>query len=116
MNRKERRKSKEQFREPVYNLKKSQIDQMLAEERRRAKEFAIEEAFLLMVAIPVKVMHDQYGWKTKKRLPEFAEAITDEYQRFADGEMTAEQYRQFVYETCGLMFKRNDEDGRETQN
>ncbi len=109
MNRKLRRKTKESGKEPVYTLKKSQIDQIISIAKKEERERAIEEAFLLMVAIPVKVMYDKYGWRLRKRLPEFAEAITDEYQSFSDGEITAEDYRQFVYEQCGLMFKRAED-------
>lgn len=75
----------------------------MAEAKSRQK--AIDDAFLLMVGIPVKVMHDKYGWRLRKRLPELAEAIIDEYQRFSDGEMTAEQYREFVFENCGMKFE-----------
>lgn len=75
----------------------------MAEAKSRQK--AIDDAFLLMVGIPVKVMHDKYGWRLRKRLPELAEAIIDEYQRFSDGEMTAEQYRDFVFENCGMKFE-----------
>ena len=75
----------------------------MAEAKSRQK--AIDDAFILMVGIPVKVMHDKYGWRLRKRLPELAEAIIDEYQRFSDGEMTAEQYREFVFENCGMKFE-----------
>lgn len=110
MNRKQRRKAKTiSVNDPAFTLKKSDIDRMILKARNDAKEEAIEEAFILMMAIPVKVMHDRYGWRMKKRLPELAEAITDEFQRFSEGEMTAEQYRQFVFENCGLMFKRSED-------
>lgn len=62
---------------------------------------------VLLLAIPIKVMHEKYGWGS--RLLELAEALTDEYQRFADGEMTLEEYSEYVYEHVGMKFKVNDE-------
>lgn len=93
---------KRKKKEPVYMWTERQVREMAA---RQSREKAIDEAFLLMVAIPVKVMHDKYGWRLRKRLPALADAIIDEYQRFSDGEMTAEEYQQFVFENCGMMFK-----------
>lgn len=93
---------KKRKKEPVYMWTERQVREM-AEAKSRQK--AIDDAFLLMVGIPVKVMHDKYGWRLRKRLPELAEAIIDEYQRFSDGEMTAEQYREFVFENCGMKFE-----------
>ena len=93
---------KKRKKEPVYMWTERQVREM-AEAKSRQK--AIDDAFLLMVGIPVKVMHDKYGWRLRKRLPELAEAIIDEYQRFSDGEMTAEQYRDFVFENCGMKFE-----------
>ena len=58
-------------------------------------------------AIPTKVMHEKYGWGMK-RLADFAEAIADEYQNFADGELSAEDYREFVFQECGIKFTANE--------
>ena len=106
MNRAERRKYKKQglevSKEPTYNLKQQDIDRIRSE--------ALGQAFVLMLAIPVKVMHDEFGWGLKKRLPELGEAIIDEYERFENGEMTMEEYQDLVFEYCGMKFQYNKEE------
>lgn len=74
-------------------------------ERRKIKEEAVDQAMVLLFALPVKVLHDEYGWGTRKRLPEFADALTREYQRFSDGDYTAQQYMDFVSAACGIRFE-----------
>lgn len=69
---------------------------------RKMKNDAVNEALMLLTAIPIKVLHDQYGWGAQKRLPEFAEAMMKEYQDFATGKMTLNQYKRYVYKMCGL--------------
>ena len=110
MNRAERRKrAKLGFpvsNEPVYNVKHSDF----VKQKEQAKTEAVDTAMVLLFAIPIKVMHEKYGWGMKSRLPGLADALTDEYQRFADGEMTLQEYSEYVYETVGIKFKVNDED------
>lgn len=110
MNRAERRRRAKQglpvVKEPVLNMKASDITRM----KEEASSLAVDTAMVLLLALPVKVMHDKYGWRSKKRLPEFAEALTDEYQKFAEGEMSLEEYEQLVYDCCGIKFQRNKED------
>lgn len=110
MNRAQRRAAKKnkQFvqRDPVYNLKESDLSSI----KNKATRQAIDTAMTLLLSIPVKVMHDKYGWGMKKRLPELAEALIDEYQEFADGNMSLEEYQEMVYEYCGVKFQKNTED------
>lgn len=110
MNRAQRRAAKKnkQFvqRDPVYNVKESDLSNM----KSKATEQAVDMAMILLLSIPVKVMHDKYGWGMKKRLPKLAEALIDEYQEFADGNMTLEEYQEMVYEYCGMKFEKNTED------
>lgn len=122
MNRKERRKKKLTEKDPVYLMKPGMISsaaraeylkakrEELEKAYQRGKEEAIDEAFLLMIAIPIKVLHDFYGWRSSKRLPEFSEQIIDEYQKFSDGEMTVHEYKQFVFEQCGIKFELAEDD------
>ena len=111
MNRAERRKQAKLtgspiVRDPIISMKKSDISRIKQEATQKATDIAIS----LLLSIPIKVMYEKYGWGTKKRLPELAEALTDEYQRFADGEMTLEEYREMVFEYCGVKFKSEQED------
>lgn len=109
MNRAERRKRAKLGlpvrKEPVYNMKLSDFEK----QKKEATSKAVDTAMVLLLAIPIKVMHEKYGWGMKSRLPKLAEALTDEYQRFADGEMTLEEYSEYVYEHVGMKFKVNDE-------
>lgn len=109
MNRAERRKRQKMglpvAKEPVYTMKQSDI----AKIKRESTDTAVDTVMVMLLAIPIKVMHDKYGWRMKKRLPELAEAIIDEYQRFSDGEMSLEEYQEMVYEWCGLKFQKNEE-------
>lgn len=110
MNRAERRRRAKQGlpveNEPVLNMKVSDINRI----KEEANSMAVDTAMVLLLAIPIKVMHDKYGWRVKKRLPELSDALIDEYQNFADGDMTLEQYQQLVYDYCGLKFQINKED------
>lgn len=106
MNRKQRReqqKGKQVIqKEPVYSLKKSDIEAIKA----KAREEATDDALILLFALPIKLLHDEYGWGIQKRLPEFGEKLTDAYQEFADGEMSLKQYADLVYEYTGIKFER----------
>lgn len=110
MNRAERRRRQKQGlpvkKEPVLNMKASDIARM----KEEASSMAVDTAITLLLAIPIKVMHDKYGWRMRKRLPELSDALIDEYQCFADGDMTLEEYQQLVYDYCGVKFQRNEED------
>lgn len=111
MNRAERRKQAKVtgspiVRDPMISMKKSDIDRI----KQEAAEKAIDTAITLLLSIPIKVMYEKYGWGMKKRLPELAEALTDEYQRFSDGEMTLEEYQEMVFEYCGVKFRKTEED------
>ena len=105
MNRAERRKRAKLglpvVNEPVINVKKSDITRMRQE--------AIDTAMVLLLSIPIKVMHDKYGWGMRKRLPELSDALIDEYQAFVEGDMTLEEYRELVYKYCGVKFQENKE-------
>ena|SRR3712207_2471683 len=109
MNRAQRRKAKRQglivTNDPIYNIKQSDINKI----KRDSTNDAIDAAMILLLSIPIKVMHDKYGWGIKKRLPELSEALIDEYQSFTDGEMTLQEYQQLVYEYCGIRFERNED-------
>lgn len=86
-------------KDPIISIKKSDID--------RIKREATETAMVLLLSVPIKVMHEQFGWGMKKRLPRLSDALIDEYQAFSDGDMTLEEYQNMVYEYCGVKFQKN---------
>jgi len=107
MNRAERRRQAKLTgssvaKDPIISMKKSDID--------RIKREAAETAMVLLLSIPIKVMHEQFGWGMKKRLPRLSDALIDEYQAFSDGDMTLEEYQNMVYEYCGVKFQKNKEE------
>lgn len=103
MNRAERRRqAKTALKDPVIMMKKSDID--------RIKHEATEQAMILLLSIPVKVMHEKFGWGSRKRLPRLSDALIDEYQMFADGDMSLQEYQDMVYELCDVKFQQNKED------
>lgn len=108
MNRAERRRLAKQGakKEPVYNLKSGDIQKIKNDTTTKA----VDIAFSMLLAIPIKVMHDKYGWRMRKRLPELSDALIDEYQRFCDGEQTLQEYQDMVFEQCGVKFMKNNEE------
>ena len=106
MNRAERRKYKKMGlpapKETVFNLKQKDIDEIRSD--------ALKEAFVLMLAIPVKVMHDEFGWGMKSRLPKLGESIIEEYERFDNGDMTIEEYQDLVFQYCGMKFQTKEQE------
>ena len=88
MNRAERRKRQKQglpiVKEPVLNIKASDIQQI----KKDAINSTANTAFFLMLAIPVMVIHDKYPKIMKKvvdgksREERFADLCIDLYQSF----------------------------------
>lgn len=100
MNRAERRrlKKEQEKKEPVYNIKQSNLKQMKSE----ATNEAVSVAFKLMIGIPTMVLHDKYGWGGKKRLPEFAEHVLDLYDSFDKGFITLDDIEKCIEDETGV--------------
>ena len=75
MNRAERRRLGVKNKETVINIKRADIEQI----KRDASRESIEVAFKLMLAIPVKVLSENYGKITKLNV-----AGKSREERFAD--------------------------------
>jgi hypothetical protein len=112
VNREERRKNKIRKKEPVFVLKKSELEQKLQESYQKGYENgrkvnisdAVNSVFTMLLGIPCKVLKEKYGWGLKKRLPEFAEYVLAEYDAFEGSPETLEELQEFIYEQTGLMF------------
>ena len=106
MNRAERRRLEKQgktvWKEPVLSMRASDLERIKSE----AREEAVDTAMVLLLGIPIKVLRDKYGWGMKKRLPEFAEAFLEVYSDFSEGDMTLEEFRELIYEECGIKFQK----------
>ncbi len=88
----------------TYTLRQSDIIRI----KEEAKQEAVDAAIILLLSLPVKVLHDNFGFGARKRLPQFAELLTDEYHKFTEGEMTLEDYQNFIYEKIGIKFERTE--------
>ena len=92
----------------TYNLNVQQIEEI----KKKAMNEALHHAMVLMFALPVLVLHEKYGWGSKKRLPEFAEYLTDYYEEFNEGVWTVEEYEQMVLDYTGIGFNVTPESER----
>ena len=92
----------------TYNLNVQQIEEI----KRKATDEALHRAMAMLFAIPVLVLREQYGWGSKKRLPEFAEHLTDYYEEFANGQWTVEEYEKMVLDYTGIGFQVTPESER----
>ena len=88
----------------------------LKENEMKIKREACSQAFVLLIGIPLMILHDEYGWRSRKRLPEFGQHICDYYQEFDDSEMTIEEYRQFLTDYVGWGFELDTESEEEQEN
>jgi hypothetical protein len=99
------RKKIERYKDPVYTVHKSEIERIRKDAYDAGIEAGVRDGFALMFCMPLMVLYSRYGWKRRKRLPAFAEAVLDEFRKFQEGDMTAEEYQKFVYENCGMKFE-----------
>ena len=77
-----------------------------ADDWQRMKAEAVQEAVLafseLILAMPMKVMREQYGWGAKKRLPELAELLAQEFETLNSDDMNPAEYVQKAGAICGI--------------
>ena len=108
MNRAERRRLAKQGKvvekEPVINIKQSDIDKMKME----SAEQAAEMAFFFMLAIPTMVIHDHFGDLMKKegREQKFVKWCLNTYECYGQGLVTIEELQQCLYEEAGLRMEK----------
>lgn len=108
MNRSERRKNGIKGKEPVINIKVSDIEKMKADAVREASNLT----FKLMLSIPVMVLHDNYGKLNrlnvdgKTREERFAEMILDLYDSFDKGYVTMDDLMNCLKEETGMTFEK----------
>lgn len=103
MNRKQRRKNKIPtgvLREAIYTLTKSDIDKI----KLQATEQAIEQSLTLLLAMPVKVLKEHYGF-SRKKLENFCAFISDEYDSLELSKKSLDECRQMLYEQAGVRFE-----------
>lgn len=109
MNRSERRKNKITEKDPVLCIKKSVFDQKMSEMYEKGRKVAtsevISKVFTLLLGLPCKVLYDHYGWRTKKRLPEFAQAVLDLWEEFDESAKSYEEMQEWIFRETGIKFE-----------
>lgn len=106
MNRAEMRRMKkaESKRQKTYVLTIDEIDKIRKDERDKVKELYLqkmdetsEEIILMMLAIPVNILVNDYWKKTAiKRIPKFVDDCMSLYQSFEAGAITMSEMIQVV--------------------
>lgn len=120
MNRAERRrtqKNQEKIRTATYNLTKEQLDILVQEQikneiskaRLEGKQEALDNAFILMLALPMKVLRDFY-WKKayKKKLPEFIDHVIEYYEKWLNGEVDMDILTEELWKYGGVRLIEGD--------
>lgn len=94
----------EKARKATYNITASQLDAM----ENRIKQECLNEAFQLLMAIPVKVLSEKFNDFTrvysngKSREERFAEALLEEFQEFQNGKIRVEDCLKLLKTKCGM--------------
>ena len=114
MNRAERRRIKREAVKEVtktYNLTEYQLKEVIREGvakeldfiKARTKQDAVNEALVLLFALPLKVLMEHY-WKKSyvKKLPEFTEKLLDLYEQWQLGKLEMEDLQRDLWEYGGI--------------
>ena len=101
MNRAERRRLQKKGipvkKEPVINIKYSDVQKMKDEAIKKAAD----TAFLLMLGLPVLVLRDNWGFGTV-RLERFIDQVIDMYEAFNEGYLTLDDIQKVIEEETGI--------------
>lgn len=102
MNRAEARRLKreEAKKKATYNLTREQIDKIKLD----AINEALDKAFTLMLALPIRVLQTSYPKIVKKetRLNNFMTEILKLYEAFNNGEIDLQELNDLIYNETGV--------------
>lgn len=87
--------------EPVINIKAADIQNI----KKQATNKAVDTAFTAMLAIPMLVMRDKYGFG-KKRLEKFMDEVFEVYNSFNNDYLTLDDMRQALKDEVGFTIKK----------
>ena len=111
MNRAERRRLEKQGKlipkEPVINIKSSDVQAI----KKNAASEAADTAFFLMLALPLMVLHDKYGFG-KVRGERFIDQVLELYDSFEKGYVSLDDLHNCLWEEGGIKIERGDESGK----
>lgn len=97
MNREERRKKGITTKDPVFNLKQSEIQAI----KDKAFNEAIDKSFVLMLGLPMMVLHDQWGYG-KVRCERFIDQVLEIYDSFNKGYLDFDDIIKTLEEESGI--------------
>jgi hypothetical protein len=71
---------------------------------KKVSKEAVEQAFLLMLAIPVTVIDNHYGKLQKKegRCERFTDMCLELYESFEKGQVTLDELKNNLYKQTGI--------------
>jgi len=95
-----RQKRLQQAKQKTYTLTQSQIDTIKAE----ATQAATKRAFAIMLAMPMMVLRDQWGFG-KKRLSLFTDRVFDIYEAYDDDRLTLLDMHKTIEKETGVVIK-----------
>lgn len=109
MNRQQRRQAKIKEKEPVINIKASDVAAIKSD----AAAKAADTAFVLMLGIPAMVIHDKYPKLMKRmedgkpRVERFTDMCLELYDSFEKGYLTLDDIQECLKEEAGITITRN---------
>lgn len=109
VNRSERRRLKKKGKEPVINIKASDVYAM----KKEAAAKAADTAFVLMLGIPAMVIHDKFPKLMKRvedgkpRVERFCDMCIDLYDSFEKGYLTLDDIHKCLWEEAGIKIERS---------
>lgn len=95
-----RQKRLQQTKQKTYTLTQSQIDTIKSD----ATKAATKRAFTIMLAMPMMVLRDQWGFG-KKRLSLFTDKVFDIYEAYDDDRLTLVDMHKTIEEETGVVLK-----------
>lgn len=95
-----RQKRLQQTKQKTYTLTQSQIDTI----KQEATQAATKRAFAIMLAMPMMVLRDQWGFG-KKRLSLFTDKVFDIYEAYDDDRLTLVDMHKTIEKETGVVLK-----------
>jgi hypothetical protein len=86
---------------PTYNMSLAQIEAI----KRQATREAVEQAWLLMLGLPVMVLHDKDGYG-ETRLNRFLDHVLDLYDSYEKGYLTLNDIREALKAETGSVVRK----------
>lgn len=83
--------------EPMINVKSSDLQQI----KKQATSEAVDTAFLIMLAMPMLVLRDKYGFG-KIRLERFMDQVLEVYDSFNKDYLTLDDMHQALKDEVGF--------------